>query len=103
MKKANSYKNLSLSLYLILYFIIFLVLPFILLQPKFLVKDIAWFIDYFTFLFPLTFFMLFWILKKNNKKIILWLWVFFLGIYLLLIFYEYNMVITIFRNSSFPF
>lgn len=103
MKKINLQKNLLFCLGL--YFIIFIVLPFILLKPLFLVKDIAWFIDYFIFVFPLTFFAFIWFITKNNisGKNVFLLWISFFAIYILLIFYNYNMVVTIINNSRFPF
>ena len=94
----------NLSFYFILYLIVFLFLPFILLKPQFLVKDIAWFIDYFIFVFPLTFIIFLSIIKKlgekfiNYKKTLLWLWAIFILVYLLLIFYSYNIVLRAFEG-----
>ncbi|MFA4941556.1 MAG: hypothetical protein WC582_03090 [Patescibacteria group bacterium] len=96
--------NKKLPFYFILYLIIFLLLPFILFKPQFLVRDIAWFIDYFIFGFPLTFIVFLLIIKKlsknfiNYRKVLPWLWSIFIVIYLLIIFYSYNMILGSFKD-----
>ena len=96
--------NKNLSFYFVVYLIIFLLLPFILLKPLFIVRDIAWFIDYFIFIFPLTFFIFLLIIKNfsglfnSYKKVLLWLWIIFIVVYLLIIFYSYNMVLEAFEG-----
>lgn len=96
--------NKNLLFYFILYLIIFFLLPFVLLRPQFLVRDIAWFIDYFIFIFPLTFIIFLLIIKKlsknfiNYKKVLSWFWGIFIVIYLLIIFYSYNIVLDAFEG-----
>jgi len=96
--------NKNLPFYFVLYLIIFLFLPFVLLRPQFLVRDIAWFVDYFIFIFPITFIIFFLAVKKfskffgNYKKIQLWFLSFFIIIYLLIIFYSYNIILGAFEG-----
>ncbi|MFH1187787.1 MAG: hypothetical protein V1688_02900 [bacterium] len=94
----------NLSFYFVLYLIIFLFFPFILLKPQFLVRDVAWFIDYFIFIFPLTFFVFLLIVRNfsklfnNYRKDLLWFWMTFIIIYFLTIFYSYNIVLGAFEG-----
>jgi hypothetical protein len=100
MPKSTLSKNLSF--YFILYLIIFFILPFILLKPQFLVRDVAWFIDYFIFVFPFTFaFFLLAIYKFNKnfinyRKSISWFFGVFVSIDLSIIFYSYGLVLKAF-------
>lgn len=96
--------NKNLLFYFVLYLIIFLFLPFILLKPQFLVSDIAWFIDYFIFIFPLTFLGFLLIIRNfskifsNYRKVLLWLLGIFFVVYLLIIFYSYYIVLGAFEG-----
>lgn len=104
MKKEHN----DILIFSFVYFIIFMILPFYLFIFSGFVKDIAWYGNYFLFIFPLSF-IIFLIVYKSKfkgtlkfyKKLLLFYWIVFLGLCTFLGFFTYYIINIAFQNFGF--
>jgi hypothetical protein len=105
---TNFFRRLTpfekLILDLALYYFIFIVGPFVVLKFT-LIKDLGWYIIYFIFIFPLTFFLflLFYKVRFKNtikyyKKVLSLLWLIFSLTYISLIVFVGYLIIKALEN-----